>query len=214
MSVVTHGDAGERTIATRDRVVFLGDSLTLYGWTKRDGWMRQVVARLSAQGVKIRPRCAGVPGDRSIDMLARFDRDVVARRPHWVVLNCGVNDVWHGAQGCTLDQFRDSLSAMLDRAHVSGIAVLCSTATVVGEDLTSAANQALAAYNDAARDLARARRLRLADCNLAFAEALRAPGAVPGTWLTEDGVHFNPRGETTMAQAILEGWGTPGLRKG
>ena len=168
--------------------------------------MRQVVARLAAQGVKLRPVCAGVPGNRSIDLLARFEQDVVRRRPDWIVINCGVNDVWHGAQGCTLDQFRDSLTAMLDRAHDSGISVLCSTATVIGEDVANAANQTLSAYNDAVRALARARRLRLADCNRAFAAALRAPGAVAGTWLTEDGVHFNARGESTMARAMLDGW--------
>lgn len=195
-----------RTVATRDRVVFLGDSLTAYGWTKKDGWVRQVVRQLAAQGVKLRPVCAGVPGNRSIDLLARFQRDVVARRPDWVVVNCGVNDVWHGADGCTLDQFRDSVSAMLDRAHDSGIAVLCTTATVVGENLASAANQTLAAYNDAVRALALARRLRLADCNQAFADALHEPGAVPRTWLTEDGVHFNARGEKTMARCVLAAW--------
>lgn len=195
-----------RTVATRDRVVFLGDSLTAYGWTKKNGWVRQVVAQLAAEGVKLRPVSAGVPGNRSIDLLARFQRDVVARKPDWVVVNCGVNDVWHGSEGCTLDQFRDSVSAMLDRAHDSGIAVLCTTATVVGEDLASAANQTLAAYNDAVRAMAVARRLRLADCNRAFAQALRAAGAIPGAWLTEDGVHFNARGETTMARSILAAW--------
>ena len=195
-----------RSITTRDRVVFLGDSLTAYGCSKKDGWVRQVVARLAAQGVQLRPVCAGVSGNRSIDLLARFERDVVACRPDWVVVNCGVNDVWHGAQGCTLDQFQDSLTAMLDRAHAAGITVLCSTATVIGEDLASGANRTLAAYNDAVRALARARRLRLADCNCAFAEALGAPGAVPGTWLTDDGVHFNARGETTMASAVLAAW--------
>lgn len=194
------------TVTTRDRVVFLGDSLTAYGWAKKNGWVRQVVAQLAARGVKLRPVCAGVPGNRSIDLLARFQHDVIARRPDWVVINCGVNDVWHGAEGCTLDQFRDSVSTMLDRAHDSGIAVLCTTATVLGEDLANAPNQTLAAYNDAVRSLARARRLHLADCNQAFAEALCAPGASPGAWLTEDGVHFNARGETTMARSVLAGW--------
>ena len=129
-----------------------------------------------------------------------------ARRPDWVVVNCGVSDVWHGAQGCTLGQFRDSLAAMLNRAHDSGISVLCSTTTVIGEDLANAANRTLAAYNDAVLALARTRHLRVAGCNRAFVEALRAPGAIPGTWLTEDGVHFNAHGETTMAHAVVAAW--------
>lgn len=207
LRLVTVQERPQRALAARDRVVFLGDSLTYDGWTKKDGWVRQVVARLAARGVKIRPVCAGVPGDRSIEMLRRFDRDVASRRPDWVVLNCGVNDVWHGAQGCTLDEFRDAVNAMLDRARDSGIAVLCSTASVIGEDVSSAANQTLASYNDAVRTLARERRLRLADCSRSFHDALRARGAIAGSWLTEDGVHLNALGAATMARAMLAGWG-------
>jgi lysophospholipase L1-like esterase len=165
-----------------------------------------VVEQLSKRGIRIHRICAGVPGDRSLDMLVRFERDVVARRPDWLVLNCGVNDVWHGAQGRTCDQFRDSVTVMLDRARDAGISVLCTTATVIGEDLAGDANRSIEAYNDVVRTLAATRALRIADCSRAFRDALRAPGVVAGTWLTVDGVHFNDRGETTMARAILDGW--------
>lgn len=194
------------TVRSGEAVVFLGDSLTDDGCRKQDGWVRQVVAMLAARNVRIRPRCAGVSGNRSIDMLQRFEVDVVARRPDWLVLNCGVNDVWHGAQGCSLEQFRENVGAMLDRARLAGISVLSSTATIIGEDVASPANRMLARYNDALRELAAIRQLRLADCSLAFHRALEAPGARPGAWLTEDGVHLNARGETTMARAILAGW--------
>lgn len=189
------------------RVVFLGDSLTYDGWFKKDGWVRQVVAVLATRAVRIQALCAGVSGDRSIDMRARFEADVIARRPDWVVLSCGVNDVWHGPRGCTLEQFSDNVAAMLDRAHAAGIAVLCGTATIVGEDLTSPANCAVDRYNDALRDLTRERDVRLAECGQAFHDALTAPGARPGAWLTRDGVHFNARGEATMARAMLGGFG-------
>lgn len=95
---------------------------------------------------------------------------------------------------------------MLDRACLAGISVLSSTATIIAEDLASPANRMLARYNDALRELVAIRHLRLADCSLAFHVALGAPGARPGAWLTEDGVHLNARGETTMARAILAGW--------
>lgn len=195
------------TVANGDAVVFLGDSLTYDGWAKKDGWVRQLVALLAARTVRIRPDCAGVSGDRSVDMRARFGTDVIARRPDWLVLNCGVNDVWHGPRGCTLSEFRDNVAAMLDGAIAAGIAVVCGTATIIGEDLTSPANRAIDAYNDELRILARERGVRLADCSRAFREALTALGARPGAWLTEDGVHLNTRGEATMARAILDGWG-------
>lgn len=95
---------------------------------------------------------------------------------------------------------------MLDRARDSGIATLCSTATVIGEDVSSAANHTLASYNDAVRTLARERRLRLADCSRSFHDALRAKCTVAGGWLTEDGVPLNALGEATMARAMLAGW--------
>ena len=165
-----------------------------------------MVAGLAARGVRIRRVCAGVPGDRSIDMLARFQADVLAVRPEWLVLSCGVNDVWHGERGCTVEQLRGSVAAMLEGARAAGVSVLLTTATVVGEDLDALLNRGLEPYNEALRDLAAAHGLPLADCSAAFHDALRAPGAVAGTWLTVDGVHFNARGETTMARAVLRAW--------
>ena len=38
----------------------------------------------------------GVNGERSDQILARFDRDVLARRPRVVVIIAGVNDVYQG----------------------------------------------------------------------------------------------------------------------
>ena len=199
-------DSGRHAPASGDRCVFLGDSLTYDGCKKKDGWVRQVVADFAGRRLRIRAICAGVPGDRSADMRGRFEADVVARHPDWLVLNCGVNDVWHGDAGCTLEQFRDNVAAMLDRALASGVSVRCSTATLIGEDLTSPSNRMLGHYNDELRILAGARGVGLAECSRAFHEALQTGGARAGTWLTEDGVHLNARGEATMARAMLDGW--------
>ena len=201
-----NSEPARQGLASGDRVVFLGDSLTYDGWKKKEGWVRQVVKDLAGRRIRVRAIGAGVPGDRSADMRRRFEPDVIARRPDWLVLNCGVNDVWHGEAGCTLEQFRDNVAAMLDRALAAGISVRCSTATLIGEDPTSPANRSLGHYNDELRLLADARDLGVAECSRAFHAALQARDATAGMWLTEDGVHFNARGEATMARAMLDGW--------
>jgi len=61
-----------------EKIAFLGDSITAQGWTNPHGYVRLVVAGFEANGVKVVPLPAGVGGNRSNDMLARLQRDVLA----------------------------------------------------------------------------------------------------------------------------------------
>ena len=47
---------------------------------------------------------AGISGHKSDQMLARLDKDVLSKKPQWMTLSCGVNDVWHGPRGVPLDE--------------------------------------------------------------------------------------------------------------
>ena len=66
----------------------------------------------------------GVNGERSDQIRARFERDVVAARPALVVLIAGVNDVY---QGRPVDVVTGHLRWMYDRARKSGIRVVAGT---------------------------------------------------------------------------------------
>ena len=66
----------------------------------------------------------GVNGERSDQILARFERDVVAAAPRAVVIIAGVNDVY---QGRPAEHVIDQLRAMYDRAHEAGIPVVAGT---------------------------------------------------------------------------------------
>ena len=66
----------------------------------------------------------GVNGERSDQILARFDRDVLHLQPHAVVIIAGVNDVY---QGRTADQVVDQLRAMYDGAKGDGIPVVAGS---------------------------------------------------------------------------------------
>jgi hypothetical protein len=143
-------------------------------------------------------------------MLARVNRDVIEKKPDWMTLSCGVNDVWHGAKGVDLEQYKKNITEIVDRCQKAGVKVMLLTSTPIMEDLSNDLNAKLAPYNDFLRQLAKERGYPLADLNAAMRDELKARAAGPhptGTLLTVDGVHMNPLGNRVMATAILKAFG-------
>jgi lysophospholipase L1-like esterase len=196
----------EPLVKDGQKVAFLGDSITEGGWGNPGGYVRLAVAGLAANEIKVTPVPAGVSGHKSNQMLERLKRDVLDKHPDWMTLSCGVNDVWHGAKGVPLDQYKTNITAILDQCQAAGVKVVVLTATVIGEDLDSDNNRKLAAYNEFLRSLAKERKCPLADLNAMFQEGIKA-GGPPGRVLTSDGVHMNGAGDQLMAQGVLQALG-------
>jgi len=78
--------------------------------------------------MKIRPNWTvlnrGVNGERSDQIRARFDRDVIQASPAAVVIIAGVNDVY---QGRTVDHVTEQLHAMYARAAEARIIVVAGS---------------------------------------------------------------------------------------
>src|SRR4051812_3974119 len=66
----------------------------------------------------------GVNAQRSDVIAARFEQDVVARKPAVVVIIAGVNDVY---QGRPAQHVKDQLASMYARARDAGIRVVAGT---------------------------------------------------------------------------------------
>jgi len=128
-----------------------------------------------------------------------------------MTLSCGVNDVWHGANGgVKLDQYKTNIASIVDQATAAGIKVVILTSTPIMEDETNDNNKLLATYNDYLRQLAKEKNLPLADLADEFQKELKAGIQVHGTnMLTVDGVHMNPAGNMVMAHEILKAFGVP-----
>jgi hypothetical protein len=156
--------------------------------------------------VNITPIPAGVGGNTSRDMLARLQNDVISKKPDWMTLSCGVNDVWHHEGGVPLEDYKKNITSILDQCQASGIKVMIMTATFIQES-DNADNQKLAAYNDWLREMAKVRNLPLAEENGAYWAAVKAAPPHEGNFLTNDGVHPNPVGHQLMARTILEAFG-------
>ena len=88
-------------------------------------------------------------------MLARLEKDVLSKKPDWMTLSCGVNDVWHFRlrlgkrtfKGVSLEDYKKNITAIIGKAQAAGIKVMILTSTMIGEDPSRQLNQDLIPYN-------------------------------------------------------------------
>ena len=203
----------EPIIKDGQKLAFMGDSITQFGAGQSSGYVRLIVSGLEANSIKVVPVFAGISGHKSNDMLARLDRDVIGKKPDFMTLSCGVNDVWHGERGVPLDLYKKNITEICDKAQAAGIQVVVLTSTMIYEDQATANNQKLVPYNEFLRTLAKERKLPLADLNadmqaaVAAAKAANAPKPNKVNYLTSDGVHMAPPGDQMMADGVLRALG-------
>lgn len=206
--------AAEPLVKSGESIAFMGDSITQQGAGSPSGYVRLVISGLEANGIKATAIPAGISGHKSNQMLERLQKDVIEKKPTWMTLSCGVNDVWHGAKGVPLDQYKTNITAILDQAQKAGVKVVVLTATMIKEDAGTNENKQLAGYNDFLRGLAKERGLPLADLYADMAAGVEAAGEArkKGNIFTTDGVHMNPAGNQMMAVGVLRAFGLDAAR--
>ncbi len=215
----------EIAVKSGEKIAFLGDSITQAGWSNATGYVKLVMAGLAANGVQAEAIPAGIGGHKSNDMLARLERDVLTKKPQWMTLSCGVNDVWHGKGGVPLNEaaaavegaydekvagrgtYEKNIAQIVDRALAAGVKVMLLTATVIHENLDSPENAKLAPFNEYLRTLAKDKKVPLGDLNAMFQERLKAENKPEQKILTGDGVHMNGAGDKLMAVGVLKAFG-------
>jgi lysophospholipase L1-like esterase len=195
-------------VQSGETIAFLGDSITQQGAGAPTGYVRLVESGLKANGIDVKVIGAGISGHKSNQMLERLQKDVLDKKPTWMTLSCGVNDVWHGERGVALDDYKKNITAIVDRCAEAGVKVVILTATPIKEN-DNDNNRKLAGYNEFLKQLAAERKLPLADLNTAMWAELNQPTQPrpAGDFLTSDGVHMNPIGDGIMAVGVLEAFG-------
>lgn len=203
------------------RVVMLGDSIT-QGGEGPGGYVWLVRHYLNAlypsQNIEILN--AGISGHKSTDMIARFQRDVLDKKPDLLTISVGVNDVWHGfydnhpngdgPRGVKLEDYKKNVESMVSQAEKQGIKVVMLSTTVIYEDLKNRENAKVAGYNAALRDIAKRHNLTFVDFQKPFQNLIKTYRNTTGArdnLLTVDGVHMNTTGNKVMAYSILAGLG-------
>lgn len=208
MTVITAPvEAASIPLKNGQKIGFMGDSITQAG-AEPQGYVTLVIRGLEANGIQVSFIPAGISGHKSNQMLERLDRDVLSKKPDWMTLSCGVNDVWHGANGIPLEPYKKNITEIVEKCQAAGVKVMILTSTMIGEDAPNSNNQKLATYNAFLRDLAKKKKCRLADLNADMQAAIAKAGPDhKGNLLTSDGVHMNPEGNRMMATGVLKAFG-------
>ncbi len=187
----------------RLRVVCLGDSLTeASDVPPGESWHALAAAKTGAEFVN-----CGIGGDTSAGLLSRFRADVVARRPHAVILLGGANDLWWNLD---IGSILANLFTMACQAHSHRIVPIVGLPPPIDAAKARARDmfQPLAGWDVCCRKLAElveALRTAARSCQIAcldFHRPFLAPdGTVRGNLYLENGLHPNPGGHRLMAEA-------------
>src|SRR5689334_2572194 len=149
-----------KTLEGVHRIVCMGDSITQMGESPGGYvWLIRHFLNAIYPQQQIEVVNAGVSGHKSTDMLARFQRDVIDKKPDLVTISVGVNDVWHGfydnhplgngPRGVRLEDYKRNVDEMVRRATSAGARVIVLSTTVIYEDLENRENAKLVGYNAA-----------------------------------------------------------------
>ncbi|MEK0180875.1 MAG: lipolytic protein G-D-S-L family [Oscillatoriales cyanobacterium] len=218
----------ENILAGQGRIVTIGDSITEAG--KYPGgyvWLLQRYLNGLYPDRAIEIINVGISGNKATDMQARFQQDVIDKKPDLVMINVGVNDVWHAffdfqnhqfhpqgnlTTGVALAEYQQKLTQMVEAAKAAGIRVALLSPTPIREVLDGPENQRLQEYIIAMREIALQNQCLFIDLNKPFREVIGTFQRHAGktlNLLAADGVHPNPSGYRIMAFSILRGLGIP-----
>ena len=138
----------------------------------------------------------GINGQRSDEILARFERDVVQEHPHCVIILAGVNDLY---QGASLKSVKRNLLAMYQKALAAELGVVAATVLPYNTASTSEA-KAIRDLNSWIKEAASSLRVMFCDTNL----AVRDPNDPDRLRSSPDGLHPDVSGYRRMGEALAE----------
>ena len=133
----------------------------------------------------------GINGQRSDEIRARFERDVIQNRPAAIVIIAGVNDIY---QGRSVEQVTVELQAMYVRAAAAALPVVAGS-IIPFNTATPEQNQRMRQVNDW---IGRQPNVTFADTRAAVA----ASGNPDSLFESPDGLHPSAAGYRRMAEAI------------
>lgn len=195
-------------------IVFAGDSVTdankSADWNKLgSGYVRLVHDALAAFYPQKRLRVvnAGISGDNSRDLLARWDRDVSAYSPDVLFCLIGINDVWRH-----FDKLDPEKPLVYEEEYERNIRSICEkgkackdftlmTPYFIERNKSDEMLRMTLRYADIARRMARACGVRVLELQPVFDEYMKWSSGLSISW---DRVHPGNIGAMLIARAIVQ----------
>jgi len=207
---------GEKPVT---KIVALGDSTTncvkKAGVTEETAW-RTLLASDLAKRLKrpVEVLNAGVDADIAPLALKRLDRDVLDRKPDWVVILLGTNDAGFfrppngvaATPRVAIEDFEKAMREIVGRVRKAGAGVVLATSLPMSghyglRDLPAykqnGLNYLVKQYAEVTRRLAKELGLPLAEVHEAFEKHPERDAMIP------DGIHPNAAGQRLIADTLL-----------
>jgi len=196
-----------------DLILFAGDSITDCGRNRDDsqslgeGYANRVAERLGLKHPELNLRFCntGIGGDRTCDLLARWDADCIDLHSDWVSILVGINNTWrrYDSNDPTPDDvFESEYRALLTKVNseTSAGLIICSPFLVHVDDDIGRMREDLDPKIGVIRKLADEFDAVWVDFDAAFVSAQQRH--IPAYW-AEDGVHPSGAGHALMAETWL-----------
>ena len=203
-----------------DRIVFAGDSVTdmssaqpvgegLFDNVGR-GYVRVLESMFASYypEVFLRVTNSGTSGNTSKNLLARFDRDVVALNPDWVSICIGINDVWRQFDSPAIlsahvlpDEYEKNVEEMILKIKdkVKGIFIL--SPYIIESNTEDMMRKRMDEYVAISKKLAEKYNCIFVDFQKMYADYCKVRHSSYIAW---DRIHPNQVGATLMAREFLK----------
>lgn len=204
-----------------ERIVFAGDSVTDMGRAYPLGeglndnagtgrsYVRQIESLLEVAypDRMIRVTNAGISGNTSRDLLARWEKDVLALKPDWVSICIGINDVWRQFDVPALadyavspEEYRSNLEKMITSVKPICRGVFLLTPYYMEPNPADTMRARMAEYAAICRELATQYGCEFVDLQAMFDRYFRHRHS---TFIAWDRIHPNHTGALLIAREFL-----------
>lgn len=204
-------------IQDKEKILFVGDSVTDdgrarpigegNGFSLGYGFVRLIDSYFAVDYPERRIHTVnmGVSGNTSRDLLKRWDSDVNALEPDWVVLCIGFNDVWRQFDlpsvsecGVCPEEYRQNLNAIADKTKAK---MIWMTPYYLEPNKADPMRARMDEYGAICKEEAAKRGIPCIDLQEKFADILKYRYPAFITW---DRIHPGPVGSVVIARAFLK----------
>ena len=214
----------EHLVAVSDRMETQTDGLPPIGTKvhvdrhENRGWTTMLANRihLAYPERHIRYINAGIGGNSSRQMLARFDADVLANQPQWLLLSAGVVEVRRtyqpdrASEWVPLDEYISNLTIMISKALDVGLQVILLEPTPHARAVTDGppvvtlqnVNNLTRQYTTAMAQVAQETSVGFVSLFETFLEIENRLGGKASLYADE--VHLNARGDLLYSQLVYQ----------
>ena len=202
-----------------ETIVFAGDSVTDCGRKRPvgeglwegvgNGYVRQIdnILGVAYPEMLFRIINAGISGNTSRDLLARFESDVLALNPSRAVILIGINDVWRQFDMPEMpeyhvypDDYRKNMTEMIEKAKKCAKGVFVCTPYIMEPEKGDKMRKRMDEYTQICKELAEKYDCVLVDFQNMYDKFFAYRHSAVIAW---DRIHPNQVGATLMAKEFL-----------